>query len=601
MRSFTTPRPRTVRPAGTLAADLAARARDAPEAACLARRGGTGSHPRSERWQPISAAEVYQQVCAVARGLLASGIRAGDRVLLWSRTRYEWTIVDYACWLVGAVVVPVHASAPPTRLRHVLADSAAVAAVVETSAARHRLEQASAHGPALHSVWVLDSGGLAELAAAGAGVDAAALAARSETVAPADAATLLYTSGTTGPPRGCLLTHANVTAALDALTDCLPDLFAAPGASTLLVLPLPDVFARLVQVGAIRTGVLLGHTHRAADLTTEVATFAPTFLVGDPRVFETLAEDASQRGQVGGRDKRFDRAAELAVAYGRARAEGRAGPWLRLRRAAYERQFYRHVRAQLGGRISWLVSGGAPLSDRLVHRFAGIGVPLLEGYGLAESAGALCMNTPDASRIGTVGRPLPGTTVRVAADGELLFRGLQVCAGYWSGADAAPVPAPDGWLHTGDLGEIDEEGFVRVTGRQREVLVTAGGKHVAPTVLEERLCTSPLLAQALVVGDGRPYLAALVTLDLVAARAWASERGLATTEFGLVAEPALLQQVQHVLDWVNRSVSPAEAIRRIRVLATQWSEETGHLTATAKLKRQAVLRDHHDDIEHLYR
>lgn len=614
MRTFTSPRAAGRSSAGNLSDDLVRRAREHPDAPCLARRDGDG-------WHDVSAAQVAAQVAALARGLLGAGVGAGDRVLLCSRTRYEWTLLDYACWEVGAVVVPAYVTSPDDHLGALLADSSAVAAIVETQALRATLEQVRGAAPGLRRVWTLDAGGAEELIGLGATVEPELLEARRSAVGPDDVATLLYTSGTTGPPRGCAITHRNFIAEMDALTACLPELFEAKDAGTLLVLPLAHVLARLIEVGCIRSGVRLGHASQVTDLVAELGAFQPTFVLGVPRVLEGIVNAASQRAHARGRGPVFVRAAETAIAYSRAesgtRSGGRsghvfgkrtgkgsgtggAGRVLHARHAAYDRRVYRQLRADLGGRTSWLVSGGAPLGERLAHFFTGVGLPVLEGYGLTESAGALCVNTPDATRIGTVGRPLPETSVRVGDDGELLFRGPQVFAGYWS-ADGAPVdPSADGWLHTGDLGEIDEEGFVRVTGRQREILVTAGGKHVAPAVLEEQLRASPLIDQAMVVGDGRPYLAALITLDDLAVRQWATARGASTSARALAADAGLVAEVQQVVDTANESVSQAEAIRHFRVLPAQWSEETGHLTPTAKLKRQVVLRDFRDDVEALY-
>lgn len=591
MRTFANPRVAGPSTAGNLADDLVRRAHEHPDAPCLARRDEDG-------WHDVAASAVRAQVVALARGLLAAGVETGDRVLLCSRTRYEWTLLDYACWEVGAVVVPVYATSPAEHLRHVLVDSGAVAAIVETDALCAVVDQLRADAPVLRSVWTLDAGGADALVTLGAQVDTDQLEARRTGVGANDLATLLYTSGTTGAPRGCALTHGNFSAELDALTACLPELFEADDAGTLLVLPLAHVLARLIQVGCVRSGVRLGHSARVTDLAAEFDAFRPTFVLGVPRILEAIVNAASQRAHARGRGAAFVRAAETAIAYGRAESAGSTGRVLRARHAAYERRVYRQLRANLGGRTQWLVSGGAPLGERLAHFLAGVGLPVLEGYGLTESAGALCVNTPDATRIGTVGRPLPGTTVRVGDDGELLFRGPQVFRGYWSG-DGLDAP-PDGWLHTGDLGEIDEEGFVRVTGRQQEILVTAGGKHVAPGVLEEQLWANPLIDQAMVVGDGRPYLAALVTLDQGAAQAWAQVRGVETSPRALATDADLLAEVQQAVDAANESVSQAEEIRHFRVLPVQWTEESGHLTPTAKLKRQVVLRDFHDDIEALY-
>jgi long-chain acyl-CoA synthetase len=596
LRTFTTPRVTGPTPAGSLSDDLVRRAHEHPDAPCLARRDTAG-------WHDVSAADVRADVAALARGLLAAGIETGDRVLLCARTRYEWTLLDYACWEVGAVVVPVYATSPAEHLQHVLADSGAVAAVVETDALRDILERLGRDASSMRSVWVLDSGGTEALTRLGAAVPPDRLEVRRTAVSADHLATLLYTSGTTGVPRGCALTHGNFSADLDALTACLPELFEATDASTLLTLPLAHVLARLIQVGCVRSGVRLGHAASVTDLAAELSAFRPTFVLGVPRVLESIVNAASQRAYARGRGPGFVRAAETAIAYSRAEHAGRAGRLLHARHAAYERVVYRALRAELGGRTQWLVSGGAPLGERLAHFFTGVGLPVLEGYGLTESAGALCVNTPTATKIGTVGRPVPGTSVRVGDDGELLFRGPQVFGGYWrgpTGSGGTVDPSSDGWLHTGDLGEIDAEGFVRVTGRRREILVTAGGKQVAPGVLEEQLRSSPLVGQAMVVGDGRPYLAALVTLDPVAVRAWATSRGASTAPSALATDTDLLAEVQQAVDAANESVSQAEAIRHFRVLPTQWSEQSGHLTPTAKLKRQVVLHDFSDDVEALY-
>ena len=589
MRTFTNPPPPSTGPGDNLADDLARRATEQPDSTCLARHSGEG-------WVDVSAASVHAEVVALARGLLAAGIEAGDRVLVCSSTRYEWTLVDYACWEIGAVVVPVYATSSAEHLHSVLLDSGAIAAVVEND----DIGAALAGQRVLRSVWTIESGGLGELVDLGADVDESQVHKRRGQVRSEDLATLLYTSGTTAVPRGCGLTHGNLSAELDALLFWLPELFDSKDAATLLVLPLPHVLARLIQIGCIRAGVRLGHSSRTVHLADDLRSFRPTFVLGEPRIFETLVNAASHRAHARGRGAVFVRAAETAVDFSRARSAGRVNPLLRARHAAYERRVYRQLRSRLGSRTRWLLTGGAPLSERLSHFFAGIGLPVLEGYGLTESAGALCVNTPDDIRIGTVGQPLPGTTVRVSDEGELLFRGPQVFSGYWRG-ETEPIEAPvDGWLRTGDLGEIDAEGFVRVTGRTQEILVTAGGKRVAPRVLEEHLRAHTLIDQAMVVGDGRPYLAALITLDSVAARQWATSHGSSTSPRALAADPALLADIRATVDAANEQVSPAEAIRHFRVLPTSWTEDSGHLTATAKIRRQAVLRDFRDDVEALY-
>ena len=595
MRTFSNPRldnsaSLSEGPRGNLADDLVRRATEHPDASCLSRQDADG-------WHDVSAREVRREVLALARGLFAAGVRVGDRVVLCSGTRYEWTLLDYACWEVGAVVVPVYSSSPVEHLRHVLADSGAIAAVVETKDAYAELDASSIES--LRWVWPIESGGLDDLVALGAEVDDADIDHCRASVRSESLATLLYTSGTTATPRGCALSHGNLSSELDAVIESLPELFTSPDAATLLVLPLPHVLARLVQTGCVRAGVRLGHS-TGADLHTDLKSFRPTFLVGVPRVLESLADAASERAHASGRGAVFGRAAEAAIAHSRARTAGRASLLLRARHTAYERRVYRQLRADLGGRTRWLVSCGAPLRERQAHFFAGIGLPVLEGYALTESAGPVCVNTPDDIRIGSVGQPLPGTTVRVADDGELLFRGPQVFRGYWRGS-GEPVDEPaDGWLQTGDLGEIDGEGFVRITGRAQEILVTAGGKQVAPGVLEEQLRANPLVDQVVVVGDGRPYLVALVTLRAVAARQWARVHGAGTSPRALATNPDLLAEIRASVDAANEQVSPAEAIRHFTVLPAAWTEASGHLTPTARVRRQAVLRDFADDVEALY-
>ncbi len=592
MRTFTNPPPASTSPGGNLANDLVRRATEHPDSPCLSRHDVDG-------WHDVSAAQVRAEVVALARGLLAAGVSAGDRVLLCSSTRYEWTLVDYACWEIGAVVVPVYATSPAEQLHSVLRDSGAVAAVVESDELRGALVGRAETAREQLGVWTIQSGGLEDLAGLGADIDESRLDDRRASVRSDDMATLIYTSGTTASPRACVLTHGNFSAALDAVTSCMPELFE-PDAATLLVLPMPHVLARLVQVGCVRAGIRLGHSSRTVHLADDLESFRPTFILGLPRIFESLIKAAGQRAHARGRGALFNQAAETAVTVSRARSAGGGNLWLRARHAAFERRVYRQLRAGLGGRTSWLVTGGAPLSERTAHLFAGIGLPVLEGYGLSESTGALCVNTPDDVRIGTVGQPLPATTVRVSDEGELLFRGPQVFSGYWRGESGSlDVPA-DGWLHTGDLGEIDAEGFVRVTGRTQEILVTAGGKQVAPSILEEHLTAHALVDHAMVVGDGRPYLAALITLDPMAARQWATIRGASTSPRSLAADPELLVEIRSAVDAANEQVSPAEAIRHFRVLPTEWSEDSGHLTPTAKIRRHAVLRDFRDDVEALY-
>lgn len=585
MREFSTPTAYRVPENGNLTDDVLAHLATTPDRVLFRRR-----RPGDDDWYDITAAQFRDQVVAVAKGLVAGGIAAGDRVGLLSRTRYEWTLLDYAVWWVGAATVPVYDTSPADEVGWVLADSGAVACVVEHEGHRRRVGSVIADLPALRDVWSIDDGGIDTLIALGRTVTDDDLEARRSSVTSHTLATLIYTSGTTGRPKGCRLSHGNFMAELGSATEALDDVFGRKDASTLLFLPLAHVFARVIQVGCVRTGAVLGHTSDVADLVTALGQFRPTFVLSVPRIFEKVYTGLSQQAAVTGRGRAFGNAAATAIAWSRAQADGGPGLALRARHAVFDRLVYARLRSALGGRLRHAVSGGAPLGDRLTHFFRGVGVPVLEGYGLTETTAALTVNRPDEQKVGTVGRPLPGVTARVADDGELWFRGPQVFSGYWVAEGRADAVTGsvliDGWLRSGDIGEIDGEGFVSVTGRRNEILVTAGGKSVAPAVLEDRVRAHPLVSQCLVVGDGRPFVAALVTVDADAAAGW--------------AEPDLRQVVQSAVDHANRAVSRAESIRRFRLLAEDWTEEGGHLTPSLELRRAHVLRDFRTDIESLY-
>lgn len=598
MREYSHPLPEPLALDGGLSDDVVRRAADAPDHVAFSRRGPDG-------WEPVTTREFLADVRAVAKGLVAAGARKGDRLALLARTRYEWTVVDYAAWYVGVVTVPVYETSADEQLAWILADSGARFCVVEHEGHLARVASLRAPAgalPALEATWriVGDGSPLADLAAAGAEVADEELETRRGAVEPDDVATLVYTSGTTGRPRGCVITHRNLMFELDVVLGEIDEVLRAADANTVLFLPLAHVFARIVQVGAVRAGVRLAHSPDVSRLLEDLAELRPTFVLGVPRVFEKLFTVASQQAAASGRGAMFDRAVDTAMAYSRASEAGRPGPVLRARHAFFERTVYSRLREALGGRCSAMISGGAPLGERLGHFYRGAGMPVLEGYGLTETTGAVTLNTPDAARVGTVGRPLPGTAVRVSDDGELLVKGGQVGEGYWH--DGAPTPAttPDGWFATGDLGEIDDEGFVRVTGRRTEVLVTSGGKNVSPTLLEDRLRAHALVSQCMVVGDGRPYVAALVTLDRDAALEWARQRGRRGDLRELTSDADLRAELQAAVDEVNEAVSIAESIRRFTVLASDWSEESGHLTPSLKLRRHAIMRDFRADVQTLY-
>lgn len=596
MREYSTPLEVSL-PSGGLADTLLRHAESEPDRAAFARRTPDG-------WVDVSAAQFLAEVRGVARGLIAAGVSTGDRVALMSRTRYEWTLLDYALWYVGAVSVPVYETSSADQVGWVLTDSGARLLVVENQALDAKIP-AEARA-SLDHVWTIDpapgqAGVVEELTLRGRAVSDEDLESRRTALGPDSLATLVYTSGTTGTPRGCMITHGNLAFELGVVIPELSDLFADEQASTLLFLPLAHVFARILQVGAVEARVRLGHAADVRALPDDLSTLRPTFLLAVPRVFEKLFSAASQRAAAEGRGRVFNQAAETAIAFSRAQEDGKAGVLLRGRRAAFDRLVYARFRESLGGRCTHVISGGAPLGERLAHFYRGAGITVLEGYGLTETTAAVTANLPGAMRIGTVGRPLPGTTVRISEDGELLVNGGQVFAGYWQAPEAtAAVLTDGGWLHTGDLGEIDDEGFVRITGRRKEILVTAGGKNVAPAVLEDRLRAHPLVDHVLVVGDGQPYVAALLTLDVEEVSRWAEQRGKPSDLTLLARDGDLLDELQRAVDETNRSVSQAESIRRFTVLTDTWSEESGQLTPSLKLKRNVVLREHRDDVAALF-
>jgi long-chain acyl-CoA synthetase len=597
LRSYATPHTYEVPSSGSLVDDVLAQVATQPDAAGFSR-----TDPDSPgKWEDVSYTRFRAEVVQIAKGLLAAGIGPGDRVGLMSRTRFEWTLVDYAIWWIGAVSVPIYESSAADQVRWILSDSGAVACFVESD--RHVARVAEVRGdlPGLRHVWTLQRDALRALVALAGDVDDDVLEARRTAVTPESVATLIYTSGTTGRPKGCVLTHGNFMFELGVVTEQLDDLFDTEDAATLLFLPMAHIFARAVAIGAVRAGVRLGHTADIKDLLASFEAFRPTFILAVPRVFEKVFNSASQRAHAAGRGRIFDAAARTSIEWSKAQDTGGAGARLRLRHAMFDRLVYARLRAALGGRMRYAVSGGAPLGERLAHFFRGIGVPVLEGYGLTETTAALTLNVPGATRVGSVGRPLPGTSVKVTDDGELLFRGGQVFSRYWNAEEAtAAALDPEGWLHTGDVGEIDDEGFVRITGRKKEILVTAGGKNVAPAMLEDPIRAHPLVSQVLVVGDGKPFVGALVTLDPEGVEIWAEERGVRVDLGRLARHDEISSAVQSAVDEANALVSRAESIRRFRILSTEWTEESGHLTPSLKLKRNQVLRDFADEVEALY-
>jgi long-chain acyl-CoA synthetase len=597
VREFSTPLTTEIPTTGNLTDDVVTNAREAAATVQFSRRP---DGPDSA-WEDVTTAEFLAEVTGVAKGLIAAGIEIGDRVALISKTRYEWTLFDYAIWFAGAVTVPIYETSSAEQVQWILGDSGARAVVAETTDHLARVREIRGDLDDLNHVWSITDNAVDTLTRLGGDISDEELERRRTTATPLDIATLIYTSGTTGRPKGCMLTHGNFMFELGVAVDELDRLFADQKASTLLFLPLAHVFARIIQVGCIKSRTRLGHSADIKQLLPDLGQFKPTFILAVPRVFEKVFNTASQRATADGRGKIFDAAAETAIAYSRGIERGKIPMGVRAKHAVFDRLVYGKLRTALGGECQYAVSGGAPLGERLGHFYRGIGLVVLEGYGLTETTAALSANLPDATKIGTVGRPLPGTAVRVADDGELLFRGGQVMAGYWrNDAATAEVMESDGWFHTGDLGEVDDEGFVRITGRKKEILVTAGGKNVAPAVLEDRLRGHLLVDQCIVVGDGQPFIAALVTLDRDSLPAWAEQHGKSADIGDLVDDPDLRAEIESAVEDANKAVSKAESIRKFTILPDEWTEEGGQLTPSLKLKRNVVMRECKDEVAALY-
>ncbi len=508
------------------------------------------------RWAPVTAKEFATEVSALASGLVAAGVQAGDRVGLMSKTRYEWTLVDYAIWTAGAVTVPIYETSSAEQVQWNLGDSGAVAVVLETADHRTCYDEVADQLPDVKTVLQIDAGGLEELAASGRDVEESALAERRKTVTADSLATIIYTSGTTGRPKGCELTHGNLMGTGRSASKVLPELFNPQG-STLMFLPLAHVFGRLIQVACVETRARMGHSADVKNLLADLGTFQPTFLLSVPRVFEKVYNGSKQKAHGEGKGKIFDRAEEVAIRWSEARdasGTGKIPLVLGLQHKLFDKLVYGKLRAAMGGQIAWAVSGGAPLGARLGHFFRGIGVTILEGWGLSETTAAGTVNTPAMIKIGTVGRPSPGVTVRIADDGEILMSGDNVYRGYWHNPTATAEAIRDGWFHTGDIGELDDEGFLKITGRKKELIVTAGGKNVAPAVLEDRLRSHPLISQCMVVGDQKPFIACLVTIDGEAIGPWLKGKGrdAGTPVQDLVEDSELRAELQVAVDQATR-------------------------------------------------
>ncbi|MFH8367314.1 AMP-dependent synthetase/ligase [Streptomyces sp. NPDC018031] len=556
------------------------------------------------RWQDVTATEFLAEVRAAAKGLIASGVRPGDRVGLMSRTRYEWTLLDFAIWSAGGVTVPVYETSSAEQIQWILGDSGAVACLVETAGHESAVESIRDSLPALTHVWRIEGGdAIKQLTAAGAEVTDELVDERSAAANADSPATIVYTSGTTGRPKGCVLSHRSFFAECGNAVARLKPIFATGESSVLLFLPEAHVFGRLVEIAAVLAPIKLGHVSDIKTLTDELASFRPTLILGVPRVFEKVYNSARAKAQADGKGKIFDKAADVAIAYSQA-LDSPSGPslGLRLKHKVFDRLVYSKLRAVLGGRATHAISGGAPLGARLGHFYRGIGFTVLEGYGLTESCAATTFNPWDRQKIGTVGQPMPGTVVRIADDGEVLLHGDHLFSRYWNNEAATAEALSDGWFHTGDVGTLDEDGYLTITGRKKEILVTAGGKNVAPAVIEDRIRAHALVAECMVVGDGRPFVGALITIDEEFLPRWLAEHGkpAGATAAELRDDADLLAAIQTAVDDGNAAVSRAESVRKFRILPAQFTEDSGHVTPSLKLKRNVVAKDFATEIEAIY-
>ncbi|RWU83903.1 long-chain fatty acid--CoA ligase [Janibacter hoylei PVAS-1] len=552
-------------------------------------------------WRDVTAAQFNHDVRALAKGLIAQGLQAGDRLAIMARTRYEWTLLDFATWAAGGVPVPIYETSSAEQVEWIVKDSGTRFLVVETAKHAAVAEEARGNLTTLEQVFVIDNGDLDTLTAGGSQVGDEQLDERIASQERSSLATIIYTSGTTGRPKGCELTHDNFLGLAENATAKLGDVVQREDASTLLFLPLAHVFARFIEVLAVSAEARMGHSADIANILDDFQSFKPTFILAVPRVFEKIFNKANETATADGKGKIFAKAAETAIAWSEGKDSGSIPLKVKVQHAVFDKLVYSKLRAKMGNQVEYAVSGGAPLGTRLGHFFRGIGVTILEGYGLTETTAPATVNLPDKVKIGTVGPPLPGVSLRIGEDGEILIKGLNVLRGYHDNESATADAIRDGWFSTGDLGELDEDGYLKITGRKKEILVTAGGKNVAPGVLEDRLRAHPLISQCLVVGDGKPFIAALVTLDEEMLPGWAANNGLGslTVEQARTNE-TVLAEIQGAVDEANKAVSKAESIRKFSVLAEDFTEDNGTLTPSMKLKRNVIMRDFEDEVEGLY-
>jgi len=552
-------------------------------------------------WSDVTSSEFLTQVKALAKGLVAAGVEPGDKIGLMCKTRYEWTLIDFATWFAGAVLVPIYETSSPSQIHWNITDSGASAMITETPDHFARFDEIRADVPGISNVWQIDLGDLDKLAKSGSEVSDEEIERRRNIAKGSDLATLIYTSGTTGKPKGCVITHSNFVELCRNSQKAIPEV-VNPDSSTLLFITTAHIFARFISILCIHGGVKVGHQPDTKLLLPSMASFKPTFLLAVPRVFEKVYNSSEQKAEAGGKGKIFRKAADVAIAHSKAMDAGHVPLGLKIQFAVFDRLVLSKIRTALGGRVKYAVSGSAPLGLRLGHFYRSLGLTILEGYGLTETTAPISVNKPSNFKIGKVGPPLPGVSVRIADDGEIQAKGVCVFDGYWNNQAATDDVFEDGWFKTGDIGQIDEEGYLEITGRKKEIIVTAGGKNVAPAALEDPIRANPIIGQVIVVGEQRPFISALITLDEEMLPTWLGNNGLdaSWTVEQAAAHPAVLAEVQKAIDVGNSRVSRAESIRKFHILDTDLTEASGHLTPKLSIKRNVILADFADVIDGLY-
>jgi long-chain acyl-CoA synthetase len=571
------------------------RVKATPDRALFALPTATGG------WSDVTAQEFLDRVTALAKGFVAAGVEPGDKIGLMCKTRFEWSLIDFAAWFAGAVIVPIYETSAPSQILWNLTDSGAVGIITETPDHFARFDEIRADVPAVVHTWKIDTGDLDKLAATGGGVTDAEIERRRSLAKGSDLATLIYTSGTTGKPKGCILTHSNFVELCRNAEKAIPEV-VNPDSTTLLFITMAHVFARFISILNIHGGVKTGHQPDTKLLLPSMASFQPTFLLAVPRVFEKVYNSSEQKAEAGGKGKIFRKAADVAIAHSKAVDAGTVPLGLAIQFAVFDRLVLSKIRAALGGRVKYAVSGSAPLGLRLGHFYRSLGITILEGYGLTETTAPVSVNVVSNFKIGKVGPPLPGMSVRIADDGEIQVKGIDVFAGYWNNPEATAEVFEDGWFKTGDIGVIDDDGYLEITGRKKEIIATAGGKKVAPAVLEDPIRANPIVGQVVVVGDEKPYIAALITLDEEMLPVWLNNNGLdaSMSMAEAAAHPKVVAEVQRAVDAANAQVSRAESIRKFQILDADLTEASGHLTPKLSIKRTVIVKDFADEIERMY-